>query len=273
MTSITFETREVSPELASEWLTRNTSNRPIREPRVSILARDMRAGRWEMTAETIKFNGDGTLLDGQHRLTAVVRSGCTVPMAVATNVPHKAQSVMDTGGRRSAADALSIAGEKNASLTAAAIRLAIAYERGFFESGSGTSTSTPEVTHAEVGDFLARNPDMRPAAEHARKHSRRVDANPSIVAFTTWRLARINSEQAYKFWEDAAERVGLDRGDPVIAMTDRFAEVRRSRERWTNHMWISAVFRTWNYRREHKPMHLLKIRNGKGGFIPIPTPR
>lgn len=269
--NITFETVHVSPEIAAEWLSHNTSNRNLRESRVGVLVRDMRAGRWQMTAEPVKFNGDGTLLDGQHRLTAVVRSGCTVPMAVARNVPHESQRVMDSGARRTASDALALKGELNASLLAAAARLAIAYERGFFD-GAPVS-GPPEVTHAEVLEFVDRNPDLRPAVDHARKYARRTDCPGSVVALSTWKLGRINSEDAYSFWADAAERVGLERGDPVIAMTDRFADARRNRERWTTYMFLSAVFRSWNYRRDRKPMHVLKVRSPKGGLIPMPVPR
>ena len=75
-TSITFAVVLVTPELAAEWLaTRNTHNRKIRTQRVALLAEDMTRGSWVFDAMPLRFATDDTLLDGQHRLAAVVRSG------------------------------------------------------------------------------------------------------------------------------------------------------------------------------------------------------
>src|SRR5437870_5147015 len=70
---------EVGPELATRWLEGNVHNRKLREDVVARYARDMKAGRWLLTHEPIAFNKNGdTLVDGQHRLWAVVESGATV---------------------------------------------------------------------------------------------------------------------------------------------------------------------------------------------------
>ena len=47
----------------------------------------MRRGEWLPTYDTLKVNCSGGLMDGQHRLQAVIRSGWTGPMLVVTGVP------------------------------------------------------------------------------------------------------------------------------------------------------------------------------------------
>jgi hypothetical protein len=103
----------VSPALAARWLERNESNRTVREGRVNALAEAMRRGEFVVTGDTIKFAPDGRLLDGQHRLWAVLESGVTVQMLVAYNIAPEAQVVMDTGAARKFADTLKWKGEKN----------------------------------------------------------------------------------------------------------------------------------------------------------------
>jgi len=102
----------VTPSIAKEWLdTVNTSNRNISMASVNKYARDMTAGSWRETHQNvIAFYADGTLADGQHRLSAVILSGQPVKMFVATGLNRKDGSTIDQGRTRSVADALKIGG-------------------------------------------------------------------------------------------------------------------------------------------------------------------
>ena len=60
----------VMPEMAREWLTHNTHNRPVSRQTVEQYARDMKAGRWYYTNQGIGFDVNGVMTDGQHRLLA-----------------------------------------------------------------------------------------------------------------------------------------------------------------------------------------------------------
>lgn len=96
----------VSPAKAEKWLEEaNIGNRSLSIPHVERLARDMKAGAWGDTPEPIAFDSNGRLIDGQHRLAAVVKSGVTICFWVATNCHLDAQKYLDAGRRRSLADA------------------------------------------------------------------------------------------------------------------------------------------------------------------------
>lgn len=84
-TTMVLET--ITPKIAAEYLTRNTSNRNRRPTRIQQYARDMGSGNWPVTGESIKFSETGDLLDGQHRLVACVLSGVSFQTWVAHNVP------------------------------------------------------------------------------------------------------------------------------------------------------------------------------------------
>jgi len=76
----------VSPDMALKWLEGNTHNRPINQAHVNRLAKEITAGRWQLTHQGIAFDTKGILIDGQHRLWAIAtrssadrwrnRSGC-----------------------------------------------------------------------------------------------------------------------------------------------------------------------------------------------------
>lgn len=78
----------ITPEMAREMLALNIeNNRRINKERVAMYANAMRDGEWTLTHQGIAFNEDGKLVDGQHRLQAVVNSGATVKMMVTRDVP------------------------------------------------------------------------------------------------------------------------------------------------------------------------------------------
>lgn len=106
-------TELITPSLASAYLGFNKRNRPLRKSVVLQYAKDMRAGKWELHHQGIAFNCDGTLLDGQHRLAAVIESQVSVPMLVTRGVSESAQLTMDDHAKRTAADAIGLAHGKD----------------------------------------------------------------------------------------------------------------------------------------------------------------
>lgn len=118
----------VTPALAREWLSRMDSNRNVSTPRVEMYARDMKAGKWQLSPEGIQFDTQGQLTNGQHRLHAVVKAGVSVQMVVFWDVPASVKATLDTGRVRSAADMIRILlGEKNAALKASVTRMLIRF--------------------------------------------------------------------------------------------------------------------------------------------------
>lgn len=257
----------IDPETAARWLKKNTKNRKLSDTDINTYARDMAAGNWHLTGEAIKFAPDGRLLDGQHRLRAIIKSGVTITMLVIRNVSADAQSVMDTGKKRTASDALDIAEHVNTSMLAAAAKIGLALE------AEADDADRYSPTHSEIADWIDANPDIKYACEFARPIARRTDCPPAVVAYTFFMFARIDMFDAAQFWTAAADKVGLKAGDPVIALTNRFAEARRNRERLARRTQISLIVRAWNTRRQGKTMRFIRVNSPSGGLIPIPEPR
>lgn len=256
----------VTPDMAERWLESNTRNRKLNERTVKTYARDMGSGAWLLTGEGIKFSTEGVLLDGQHRLAAIVQTGVTVPMFVMRGVSADAQAVMDTGRKRTSSDDLSIRGEQNSSMLAATIKLALGVE------SNAPDPNKYEPTHTEIRDFLSAHPEIRAAVEFIKPLVRRTDCPPAVAAYTYWVLAKIDLFQAANFWVAAAEKVGLKPGDPVIALTNRFAETRRNRQTLPKLVYLSLIYRAWNARRKGQEMRMIRVNSASGGVIPVPKP-
>lgn len=99
-----FETRRVlvTPSLAKATLENNTKNRTLTSARVDEFVALMKSGRFQCTHQGIALDNDGNVIDGQHRLAAVAKSGCSVYMLVSKGVPEETRLAVDTGKARSA---------------------------------------------------------------------------------------------------------------------------------------------------------------------------
>src|SRR5258708_2556984 len=80
---------EIDPFKAKIWLNNNFRNRPVKQDVIASYARDMKNGTWMPTHQGVAFNDRDELIDGQHRLHAIILSGRTVRMMVTFGLPSK----------------------------------------------------------------------------------------------------------------------------------------------------------------------------------------
>lgn len=68
----------ITPLYAKKLLSLNKNNRPVNKYRVSAYASDMKNGCWQLTHQGILIGKNGNVIDGQHRLYAVIESGASI---------------------------------------------------------------------------------------------------------------------------------------------------------------------------------------------------
>lgn len=98
----------VTPEMATEFLERNRSNRYINRHTVRKYKRDMMAGDWSLNGETISFYVTGELKDGQHRLTAIKENNKGEWLIVVEGIPAETV-IADRGRTRTTSNILEMA--------------------------------------------------------------------------------------------------------------------------------------------------------------------
>ena len=130
-TMIQFEKELITPSKAKTYLEANTNNRNVKDRHVLKLSNEMKSGRWKQdTAETIKISKTGRILDGQHRLMAVIQSGVSIYFHVAKGLNEEVFDVIDTGSNRSAADVFKINHAKYESILPSIIQTSKIISRG-----------------------------------------------------------------------------------------------------------------------------------------------
>ncbi len=120
----------VTPEVAKELLKKNSKNRPVSKKTVDFYAQLMSAGKWCENGDTIRIGKSGTLLDGQHRLLAIIKSGKSYHYIIATDVDDIVFPNIDVGRLRRGSDVLALIGVANYNEAASAVRMCLSLQKG-----------------------------------------------------------------------------------------------------------------------------------------------
>ena len=137
---------KISPATAERYLSFNTANRTQAASRILSYANQMAGGKWVDNGETIKFDQDGTLIDGQNRLLAIIRAGKENPgfegveMLVVRGLPPVAKDTVDQGKPRSMGDLFKMNGVPNASKVSSTVNRYLDFHSGRVGMNGRTGT-------------------------------------------------------------------------------------------------------------------------------------
>lgn len=255
----------ITPEAAAIMLKADDPNRRRRPRVIDAYARDMTAGQWHFTGEAIKFDEAGALLDGQHRLAAIVKSGTTQQMLVIRGVARTAQSRMDTGSKRTTSDALALLGEKNTVTLAAVARMIL----------GGVKRGSVQPSNSEVFQVLEDDPTIRWAVNTCGGHLQSLKALVSItpLAYAYWRLHAVDSFACAEFFEKLKELSDLPGGSPILALHKRLLAHERVDMGYAYRVEaVALIFTAWNAWRKGEPRTIIKLAVGADGEVRIPNP-
>ena len=104
--TVKYET--ITPSQAQQWLDKPAKNRTLSDRRVTLYAHAMQRGDWLLTSQGIAFDEFDTLIDGQHRLHAIVKAGVPIEMLVIRAASNRSQLVLDQGAKRTPHDQIGL---------------------------------------------------------------------------------------------------------------------------------------------------------------------
>jgi len=145
-------------------------------------ARDMVAGHWPFTGDAIRFDIDSNLIDGQHRIKAIIESGVTLPFVLVFGLDPKTKHALDMGRKRSAADVLALKGYTQSTRLQGAARQLLLIKHNSYSA---------RITTAEIEDIVERHPKLAECTHHFNNTR---DISPSLLTALYYILAHLLEE-------------------------------------------------------------------------------
>lgn len=210
---------KISPCMAKKWLENAAvGNRRVDMRTVSRYANDMQSGHWELTHQGIAFDADGHLIDGQHRLRAIIQSGMDVEMQVSFTRLNL-HSNIDSNHIRSLSFMSGIGTQ-----VLAAIRTV-----WWLESGGGVATSGMRMSAgvANVQLQLIGEARMASLQSYMGGSDNRVSGN--VLGAVIYAMS-LSESSCIKFLGQVKTGEMLVKGDPAYAFRSWYArkQMRRS---------------------------------------------
>lgn len=198
----------VSPALAAEVLKLNTKNRKLKEGPLSVVVKAIVDDRWINTGHPVVISWDRLLQDGQHRLNAVIKTGIPAAMDFRFGIDPRAFVVTDTGTKRTAGDALGIAGYQQVNTIAAAVRVLFAIDRGISAPRYGEATNP---TNDVVVQFAEEHPLIKEAARIGHSSSKPLKVNASAAAAAAFIMLETHDLAAVEqFFTDLRAQLNIE---------------------------------------------------------------
>lgn len=211
----------ISPATAESYLVHNARNRKIVAAHVDAIARDIRAGNWMMNAQPICFSRSGRLLNGQHRLSAVIQAGEAIEVPVMRGLPEEAYDTYDIHAKKGPQLGAAFDSFGDKPLIAAAAVLLWKHEL----KPPGTRNAKP--TPAEVMRIVEQHPRLLEMRTFGRKMIE--FGRGSVLAYAAYCIERDDPELGRIFLERFETGADLPRGHLILELRKRMQILRRER--------------------------------------------
>lgn len=253
--------------MARTWLEKNVPhNRGVRSQVVAAYARDMLAGKWYISGDPIRFDVNGKLIDGQHRLKAIIEADIPIKSFVVRDIPEEAFLVLDSGIKRTMGDELTFAGEKNAIALAAGTHQLMRYERGIMDKGTSL-----KATRHEYKDALDRNGEIRDSVRYGQMTKDIM--RHSFGTALHYLFSRKDKVLADDFFIRLAQGTNLKDDDPIYLLRERLMRenMKGSKTRMIPREIIALTIKAWNAKRKDEKPRSLRWRGNREGAEEFPV--
>lgn len=253
--SLIITTLEViTPAIAEFYLTFNEPNRKLSPEIVNWLAKVMATPEWQINGDTITFARTGRLLDGQHRLSAIIKYGKPKHILVCRGVSEKAFKTKDIGKRRTAADTLSIRGEKNCTQLAAAIIFVHRYFTG--RLGMDKGSYSPTHIEALLDDY---GDPIRQSVHFANNLKHKQLLPGKTVAGLHYIFSKIDSELADRFWSSVIHGTNLTADSPMFVVRERIMRNKIDKSKLDADTVAALIVNAWNHERAGTTVRYMRV--------------
>lgn len=246
----------ITPEMAVRLLDANKLNRPLAQGHAERIASQITDGKWRFNGDTIKISTTGDVLDGQHRLWAIIESKTAIDSIIVYGIERDAFATIDTIRKpRSLGDTVALAGNaRYRNVIGTALAWLLRWERGCLET---YRTPQNRIENSDVEHALKVNPGIVRAVERAM--SVRSIANPGMMGFLFYVVVNRNEEIGERMMNTLGDPAGVGVNDPFFRLRHYFiSDHHKKKDPIAS---IAVAFKAINAAADGKKVQVLNWRN------------
>jgi hypothetical protein len=254
---------KITPDIAAEMLENNTMNRNVSMTHVKNLAHAMGCGNWAENGETITIAEDGTLLDGQHRLWAVIESGLPIVFQVAYNVKKSVMPTIGQGITRHFYHVLKIKGSPRWRTAAAITKLAWIYD--YFDSELNSASCRNSIQNTVLDNYYDQNEAL---IEHIAEvvASRKHHFVTSHMGLAYLLFMRTHPRKAEEFITMLKTGENLHAKHPIMALRMKLISNLMNKQKLSVRETLAYYIKAWNAYIKGKELSIFRWNN----TLPLP---
>jgi len=269
----------IGPEEAKFLLKLNVRNRKMKDYHLNSLAKDMSSESnwyenksvWIFNAQPISFDVNGYLINGQNRLSAIIKSNKILIVKAFFNTDSETFKVYDTGKNKNATKILDLMSISDPSKAANIVKLHNSVTTGKGFSENVVKQSRRSIPNEDVYYGYLNDPKVVKSIQFVKKRCQ--GANKVLDSTTIAGYHRIFSDKsegdANEFIEKLCNGLGLESNSPILALRKRLLRHKNGdRYHLTSKTITKLTLYAWNkFRLGEKTMHLTLPRDFNGEVI------
>lgn len=259
----------ITPSVAKQMLEGNIDNRKLRSFRVSQYADAIKRGMWDIQNDAITISKTGKLLNGQHRLSAIVEANTSIQCLVLRGVDDETYSSIDSGLARSVNDALSQAmgNGVNVSHISPIAKMLIAFDCGIniFDTNAMSL-----VQRQDIVDYVQKNTEILDWAKNigAKADNAVGGVRTAWGVFAVLASAKHGRVKVEEFINLVVDGVGLKPGDAPLALRNWLSRQRGQLARTATKTNIAVFVGNFNKWMTHEKISVVRPFGGSWENFP-----
>ena len=222
----------------------NPLNRVFSKYNGLFLSNQMTSGKWATNGESVGFDFNGEITEGQHRFWAGWNSGLGLTTFVVTGLDPSVRTTLGTGKKRNVGDALSYDKNiKDPHKIGAIANMCIRYENGTLAG------KAQPADHDDVTLWVANNPLVHTYYEYVMglNPPTNCGVTPTLLASFLIMAQKVNKlDIAKDFVYQYSTGVGIELNSGVYRFQQFVRNNNRTHGRPTNYIYLAALIRCFS---------------------------
>lgn len=251
----------ITPDLAKILLENcNNNNRPLDKINYTNLKNAMLNGEWIFDGTPIQFDSEGNLINGQHRLTAVILADMYIPFMVIFGLNNKAFKVIDTGKNRGLSDVFAIDGIPNYRNASATTKFLYNFNRGVYDTYNGYKgiSNTEALNYYKTLENISESVKFGVTLFGTNSQLKVLPAK--YLCGFHYLFSKVDKEAGEDFLNQLFSGIGLEVNSPILVLRNKILLIKSNKNlTLTTKELIKNIIYCWNKWRDGEKIQKIKL--------------